>query len=48
MCSGRLTDNCDWVFVEDPGSKSQEPAVVEPVKSLGELVPVEVFVKRFL
>ncbi len=45
---GPLTNEHEWVLVEGPSDNTPEPAVMEPVKSLGQTIPVEVFVKRFL
>jgi hypothetical protein len=52
VCAGRLAEPREWVLVEGRGgsgsSTQVEPAVVEPVRSMGQVVPAEVFVKRFL
>ena len=54
VCAGRMGEARDWVLVEGragsggTGTPAPEPAVVEPVRSLGQVIPAEVFVKRFL
>ncbi len=48
VCVGQMTKNTDWLLAEDRSDGSQVPAAVESVRPMGEMVPVEVFVKRFM
>ncbi len=44
---GPMTNDRDWVLAEGQSDSAPQPALMEPVKSLGQTIPVEMFVNAF-